>query len=108
MVEIDIDWFGSPPWDRSLERFLGRTRPLLDGQREVQGVCFNVGWLADLVTEWSGSPEQRLPLRSRRFAHWAALSYADLRNFFAQVGVAESGPVGEPPRPKRKALLRAA
>jgi hypothetical protein len=85
MVEIDIDWFGSPPWDRSLERFLGRTRPLLHGEREVQGVCFNVGWLADLVTEWSGDPQQRLPLRSRRFAHWASLSYADLRDFFAQV-----------------------
>jgi hypothetical protein len=84
MIEIDIDWFGSPPWDRSLERFLGRTRALLHGEHEVQGVCFNVGWLADLVTEWTGLPEQRLPLRSRRFAHWAKLSYADLRDFFAQ------------------------
>ncbi|HEX7264714.1 MAG TPA: hypothetical protein VF383_11105 [Candidatus Dormibacteraeota bacterium] len=85
MVEIDIDWFGSPPWDRSLERFLGRTRSLLQGKREVQGVCFNVGWLADIVTEWTGDPEQRLPLRSRRFAHWATLSYADLRDFFAKM-----------------------
>jgi hypothetical protein len=66
-----------------LERFLGRTSPLLQGDREVQGVCFNVGWLADLVTEWTGKPEQRLPLRSRRFASWAQLTYSDLRDFFA-------------------------
>jgi hypothetical protein len=85
MVEIDIDWFGNPPWDRSLERFLGRTRALLSGDHEIQGVCFNIGWLADLVTEWTGDPEQRLPLRSRRFAHWAALSYSDLRGFLEQV-----------------------
>jgi hypothetical protein len=85
IVEIDIDWFGGSPWDRSVERFLGRTSPLLQGDREVQGVCFNVGWLADLVTEWTGRPDQRLPLRSRRFANWARLSYADLRDFFALV-----------------------
>jgi hypothetical protein len=95
MVEIDIDWFGSPPWESSVERFLGRTRPLLHGEREVQGVCFNVGWLADLVTEWTGNPEQRLPLRSRRFAHWATLSYADLRDFFAQMR-AEGARLGLP------------
>ena len=87
MVEIDIDWFGNPPWDRSLERFLGRTRALLLGDHEIQGVCFNIGWLADIVTEWTGDPEQRLPLRSRRFAHWAALSYADLRDFLAQTRI---------------------
>jgi len=91
MVEIDIDWFGSPPWDRSLERFLGRIRPLLHGERPVQGVCFNVGWLADLVTEWTGDQDQRLPLRSRRFAHWATLSYADLRDFFDQTKAAARG-----------------
>jgi len=66
MVEIDIDWFGNPPWDRSLERFLGRTRALLSGDHEIQGVCFNIGWLADLVTEWTGESAQRLPLRSPR------------------------------------------
>lgn len=84
MVEVDIDWFGTPPWDRSLERFLGRIRPLVGGDHEVQGVCFNIGWLADLVTEWSGDAAQRLPLRSRRFANWARLSYSDLRDFLGQ------------------------
>ena len=84
IIEVDIDWFGSPPWGRSLERFLGRTGPLLHGGRDVQGVCFNVGWLADLVTEWTGDPKQKLPLRSRRFAHWAQLTYADLRGFLAE------------------------
>jgi len=89
------DRFGSPPWDRSLERFLGRTKSLLHGKREVQGVCFNVGWLADIVTEWTGNPEQRLPLRSRRFAHWATLTYADLRDFFARMK-AEAARIGLP------------
>ena len=84
IIEVDIDWFGSPPWGRSLERFLGRTGPLLHGDRDVQGVCLNIGWLADLVTEWTGDPKQKLPLRSRRFAHWAQLTYADLRKFVAE------------------------
>jgi len=84
-VEIDIDWFGDPPWDRTIAEFVDRTMPLLAGERELRGVCFNIGWLADLVTEWSGRPDQRLPLRSRRFARWAALSYEDLRRFLTEV-----------------------
>ncbi len=84
-LEIDIDWFGDPPWDRTIDQFVERTLPLLTGEHELRGVCFNVGWLADLVTEWSGRPEQPLPLRSRRFARWARLSYEDLRRFLGQV-----------------------
>jgi hypothetical protein len=80
-VEIDIDWFGDPPWDRSTVEFVQRVRPLLAPADGLQGVCLNVGFLADIVTEWTGRPEQRLPLRSRRFARWAALTYDDLRDF---------------------------
>ena len=84
-VEIDIDWFGDPPWDRTIDEFVARTLPLFAGEHELRGVCFNVGWLADLVTEWTGRPDQRLPLRSRRFARWARLSYEDLRRFLAEM-----------------------
>jgi hypothetical protein len=84
-VEIDIDWFGDPPWDRTIAEFVQRTKPLFAGATGLRGVCFNIGWLADLVTEWTGRPEQRLPLRSRRFARWAALGYEDLRRFLAQL-----------------------
>src|SRR6516164_10319379 len=84
-VEIDIDWFGDPPWDRTVDEFVERTLPLFAGEHALRGVCFNVGWLADLVTEWTGRPDQRLPLRSRRFARWARLSYEDLRRFLADL-----------------------
>lgn len=84
-VEIDIDWFGDPPWDRTIDEFVARTLPLFVGEHELRGVCLNVGWLADLVTEWTGRPDQRLPLRSRRFARWARLSYEDLRRFLAEM-----------------------
>ncbi len=81
-VEIDIDWFGSPPWDDRVQEFVERTRPLWRSDQDLHGVCFNIGWLVDLVTEWTGRPDQKLPLRSRRFARWTAVSYADLRHFF--------------------------
>ena len=89
-VEIDIDWFGDPPWDGRIAEFVARTRPLWSPDQELQGVCFNIGWLADLVTEWTGRPEQKLPLRSRRFARWAALGYVDLRRFLAEVRTASA------------------
>lgn len=87
-VEIDIDWFGDPPWDDTIATFVDRTRPLFTGADGLRGVCLNIGWLADLVTEWTGRPEQRLPLRSRRFARWAALTYADLRRFLGSLRAA--------------------
>lgn len=82
-LEVDIDWFGNPPWDASQAEFIERTLPLLAGDHELRGVCFNIGWLADLVTEWSGNGDQPLPLRSRRYARWAQLTYADLRDFLS-------------------------
>lgn len=88
-VEIDIDWFGDPPWDRSTVEFARRVRPLLASADGLQGICLNIGFLADIVTEWTGQPGQRLPLRSRRFARWAALTYEDLRAFLA--GLRSSG-----------------
>ena len=84
-LEVDIDWFGDPPWEAAQAEFVERTLPLLAGERELRGVCFNIGWLADLVTEWSGSGDQPLPLRSRRYSRWARLSYADLRRFLASL-----------------------
>jgi len=90
-VEIDIDWFGAPPWTDKLATFVERTRPLFQGADGLRGICFNIGWLADLVTEWTGTSSQPLPLRSRRFATWAALSYDDLRRFLAELRAAEAG-----------------
>ena len=87
-LEVDIDWFGAQPWAASQAEFVERTLPLLAGERELRGVCFNIGWLADLVTEWSGSGDQPLPLRSRRYARWARLTYADLREFITQLRAA--------------------
>lgn len=84
-VEIDIDWFGSPPWDARIAEFVERTGPLWSADQVLHGVCFNIGWLADLITEWTGHADQRLPLRSRRFARWAALTYDDLRDFLSHV-----------------------
>ena len=95
-VEIDIDWFGAPPWDDRIALFVERLRPLYAGADGLRGVCFNIGWLADIVTEWTGDGQQRLPLRSRRFAIWAALGYEDLRRFLAELrSAAAAGGIGE-------------
>lgn len=87
-VEVDIDWFGDPPWDSSSVEFARRVRPLLAPADGLAGICLNVGFLADIVTEWTGRPEQLLPLRSRRFARWATLSYEDLRRFLGRLRAA--------------------
>ena len=76
--------------DARIAAFVERTQPLFRGADGLRGVCFNIGWLADLVTEWTGDGGQPLPMRSRRFATWAALSYADLKRFLAELRAASS------------------
>lgn len=84
-VEIDIDWFGLPPWDGALDRFVERITPLMEGERDLRGVILNIGWLADLVVEWTGRPDQTLPLRPKRYQGWSKLTYADLKRFFEEL-----------------------
>ncbi|MCC6805452.1 MAG: hypothetical protein IT319_21410, partial [Anaerolineae bacterium] len=66
-----------------IETLVGRVAPLLQAVEGWRGMFFNVGWLIDLVTEWTGDPSQPIPTLSSRTAKWAAHSYADLRDFVA-------------------------
>ena len=81
---MDLTWF-DPDADLQpqIETLVTRIEPLLRGVEGWRGLFFNVGWLIDLVTEWTGDPQQLIPTRSRRTAKWAAHSYADLRAFVA-------------------------
>lgn len=96
-LEIDLDWFGEPPCRERIGEFADRVAPLLEAVSGERGVILNVGWLADIVTEWRGDGTQLLPLRSRRYSHWTGASYADLgafvsglRSALVQRGVAEA------------------
>jgi hypothetical protein len=84
-LEIDIDWFGPPPCQPRISQFAERVAPLWRGATGWRGVILNVGWLADIVTEWSGDPHQPLPLRSRRYERWRTTTYDDLRRFVADL-----------------------
>ncbi len=80
VLELDVDVIGVPPTRQGIRRTLERLSPLWAtcGPDDVRGLVLNLGWVMDLVTEWSGDPSQRLPLRSRRLADWTQLTYADL------------------------------
>lgn len=80
-LEIDIDWFGPPPCADRIDEFSRRVAPLLSTVAGDRGIILNVGWLADIVTEWSGDAQQIIPLRSRRYARWGSTSYGHLRDF---------------------------
>lgn len=91
-VEIDLDWFvpGNPA---SVVEFVGRTAPLWRGSRGERGVVLNPGFLVDVVTEFGGDVDQRLPLRSRRYDRWRERSYRDLTALARSIR-AEAGRLG--------------
>lgn len=85
-LEMDLTWFDpTQPLDSQFEKLLSRIAPLLRGIDSEYGIFFNVGWLIDLVTEWTGNPLQNIPTRSRRTALWAAKTYADFQDFIAKL-----------------------
>ena len=81
-LEMDLTWFDpDTALDPQIETLLTRIEPLWKGVGGQRGLFFNVGWLIDLVTEWTGNPEQCIPTRSRRTAAWAKQTYAQLQRF---------------------------
>lgn len=85
-LEMDLTWFDpTQPLDPQLETLLTRTAPLLYGIEGEYGIFFNIGWLIDFITEWTGDPDQNIPTRSRRTARWATKTYADLQSFIAKL-----------------------
>ncbi|HUY52942.1 MAG TPA: hypothetical protein VMV92_45810 [Streptosporangiaceae bacterium] len=84
-LEIDLDWFGPPPCHDRITEFAERVAPLWAGATGWRGVVLNIGWLADIVTEWTGDPAQHLPLRSRRYQRLRQSTYDQLRAFIADL-----------------------
>lgn len=83
-LEMDLTWFDSArPFGPQLDTLFGRVAPLLAEVRGRRGIFFNLGWLIDLVTEWTGDLDQPIPTRSRRTAPWAAVGYRRLAEFLA-------------------------
>lgn len=87
-LEIDFDWFGPPPNNHRVDEFVTRVAPLWKTADGYRGVILNVGWLVDVVTEWTGDPGQKLPLRSRRYRRWAETDYRALREMVAYLKLA--------------------
>ncbi len=80
---MDLQWFDPDRLNIQIPLLLDRLAPLYQSVDGMRGLIFNVGWLIDLVTEWTGHSAQLLPLHSRRTAGWNDRTYAQLRSFFA-------------------------
>lgn len=84
-VEMDLQWFQFDRRSEQMALLVQRLLPLYQQSKGWRGLILNVGWLIDLVTEWTGQADQPLPLHSRRTAGWQGRTYADLREFLAQL-----------------------
>lgn len=81
-LEMDLTWFQpEKSLEAQLDTLFDRVAPLLNAVSGERGLMFNLGWLIDVVTEWTGDPAQKLPLHSRRTAPWSHKTYGDLRAF---------------------------
>ncbi len=91
-VEIGLEWFHPVDPDAKATVLHERLAPLWDAVDGRCGLVINTGWVIDVVTEWTGDLDQRLPFRSRRLAHWASSTYADLGALVAAIRRASGRP----------------
>ena len=61
-MEIDLYWFDQKDVPGSVKCFWNRFAPLYKDVRGDRGLILNVGWTVGYIMEWSGNPEQRIPL----------------------------------------------
>lgn len=84
-LEMDLTWFEpDQPFGPRLDELFERIAPLLVDVQGRAGIFFNLGWLIDPITEWTGDLDQRIPTRSRRTAKWAAVGYRRLAEFVTE------------------------
>jgi hypothetical protein len=61
-IEIDLYWFDRDNVDASGLAFWDRYHPLYAGVDGWKGVIVNVGWLGDVIFDWSGDLESEISL----------------------------------------------
>ncbi|MEI6403836.1 MAG: hypothetical protein WCP59_16815, partial [Actinomycetota bacterium] len=87
-IELDVDAVGLPADTGSVTTVVSRLRSLwldaVDTGGQI-GLVLNLGWLVDVVTLWSGDPEQKLPIRSRRMDFLADCTYRELGELVAEL-----------------------
>lgn len=61
-MEIDLYWFDQKDIPGSVRCFWNRFAPLYRNVRGDRGLILNIGWTVGYIMEWSGNPEQPIPL----------------------------------------------
>jgi hypothetical protein len=87
-VEIDLNWFDRYQIHAKTEELAQSLVPLFKGVQGAKGMILNCGWLIDLITEWTGNPEQPLPIRSQLLNDWKGFTYQNLKGLFAALRAA--------------------
>lgn len=82
-IEVDLSWFKPNSIVEQVQAFMDRVNPLFTDISGEKGVILNCGWVIDLVTEWTGNPDQPLPFRSQLMKAWEGQSYLVLQTLVA-------------------------
>ena len=80
------------PGGRSLQAqaafVVGRLAPLLAPTSGLTGLIVDLGWLVDLVVDYTGSPQQPYPIATNMAPQWAGTTYADIARLLGSLRAA--------------------
>lgn len=82
-VEMCLAWFDPEDMESSVETLLSRLAPLYQSVEGTVGLILDCGMLMDLITEWTGDPDQPLAIGTPRLANWKPYTYRDLQRLVA-------------------------
>jgi len=93
ILQSDIGYFNPDSLDAKIHRFVQMYNPIFQSCTGDNYLILNVGWLVDIITNWSGDPNQNLPINSKKLKPWSGKSYSFLKEFIQKLYTefAESG-----------------
>lgn len=76
---MDLFFFQEKPFRNQAKDLIKRLAPLYHDVEGDHGIILCCAWLCDLVNEWQGSGDQKVPFRSPTAKNWSEWTYADLK-----------------------------
>lgn len=82
-IIMDFAWFRPETLKDQADSLFNRYLPLWQNATGDKGIIFSFNWVVDLITDYEGDINQKLPLKSPNSEWWNDKTYNDVKEFIA-------------------------
>ena len=82
-IIMDFNWFNPSTLNQQADTLFDRYLPVWKNTSGDKGIIFCFDWVVDLITDYSGNINQKLPFHSKYSSLWNNKTYSDIKKFIA-------------------------